>query len=148
MSSSDSGVRRDFTGEAFERRPWVNKREDRPKGAQNVSSWQCDLRHGRKWKRGRQFENEAGNFRGPLQLGATLVGEPTGGTPSGYGEVKTLTLPNSKLQVRFTSKFFSVPKLLDTDSLQPDILAPRTFRDALAGRDAGLEAALAARVSK
>ena len=82
------------------------------------------------------------------RLGATLVGEPTGGTPSGYGEVKTLTLPNSKLQVRFTSKFFSVPKLLDTDSLRPDILAPRTFRDTLAGRDAGLEAALATRVAK
>ena len=82
------------------------------------------------------------------RLGAILVGEPTAGTPSGYGEVKTLTLPNSKLQVRFTSKFFSVPKLLDTDSLQPDILAPMTFHDALAGRDAGLEAAIRARAGK
>jgi hypothetical protein len=80
--------------------------------------------------------------------GAILVGEPTGGTPSGYGEVKTMTLPNSKLQVRFTSKFFSAPKLLETDSLEPDILAPLTFRDALAGRDAVLEAAIAAKPGK
>ena len=74
VSSSDSAGRRDFTGEALERRPWANKREDRPKGAQNVSSWQCDLRHGRKWKRGRQFENEASNFRGALQKILGLTG--------------------------------------------------------------------------
>ncbi len=77
--------------------------------------------------------------------GAVLIGEPTGGRPSGYGEVKTLTLPNSKLSVRYTSKFFSAPKKLDTAALQPDLAVPMTLRDALAGRDAGLAAAIAAK---
>ena len=39
-------------------------------------------------------------------LHATLVGEPTGGKPSSYGEVMTITLPSSKLVVRYTTKWF------------------------------------------
>ena len=75
-------------------------------------------------------------------LHATLVGEPTGGTPSTYGEVKTLTLPNSKLVVQYTTKHFTskegaVPALL------PDLSAPETLADALAGRDPAFEAVIA-----
>jgi C-terminal processing protease CtpA/Prc len=76
-------------------------------------------------------------------LHATLVGEPTGGKPSSYGEVKTLTLPNSKLVVRYTSKWFG-RRDDDAPSLQPDIAAPRALTDVLAGRDPVLETVLAA----
>ncbi len=71
--------------------------------------------------------------------GSVLVGERTG-KPNGSGAVKTLTLPNSGLSVRYTSKSFSVPKALDASALEP-----MTLRDALAGHDAGLAAAIAAR---
>jgi C-terminal processing protease CtpA/Prc len=76
------------------------------------------------------------------QQGATLVGEPTGGGAGHYGEVKILTLPNSKLAVRYTSKFFSAPKGLDGSSLQPDLPAPTTLTDALSGRDTAFFAAM------
>jgi hypothetical protein len=76
-------------------------------------------------------------------LHATLVGEPTGGKPSSYGEVKTLTLPNSKLVVRYTSKWFGSHDD-SSPSLQPDLSAPRALTDVLAGRDPVLEAVFAA----
>jgi hypothetical protein len=76
-------------------------------------------------------------------LHATLVGEPTGGKPSGYGEVKTLTLPNSHLVVRYTSKRFG-SKSDDRPALPPELAAPRTLNDTLTGRDPALEAVLAA----
>jgi hypothetical protein len=75
---------------------------------------------------------------------AVLVGEATGGTPKGYGEVKRLVLPHSQVAVRYTSKFFAVPKKFDVPSLLPDLPAPILFRDVLAGRDPAMAAVLAA----
>jgi C-terminal processing protease CtpA/Prc len=77
-------------------------------------------------------------------LHATLIGEPTGGMPSSYGEVKYIDLPNSKLRVQYTSKWFGSRKDSEPDSLAPDVLAPRKLEDTLLGRDSALEAALAA----
>jgi hypothetical protein len=81
----------------------------------------------------------AEDLRGSVH--ATLVGEPTGGSPNGYGEVRTFTLPNSKLVVRYTTKYFSLGK---SNSLKPDLAAPRNLADDLAGRDTALSAAIAA----
>lgn len=75
-------------------------------------------------------------------LHATLVGEPTGEKPNGYGEVKLLTLPNSKLQIQYSTKFFHLVKDSDPSALEPDVRVSRTLDDALAGRDPVLEAAL------
>jgi hypothetical protein len=60
----------------------------------------------------------------------------------GYGEASTVTLPNSKLVVQFTTKRWDTtgPK-----TLMPDILAPLTIADFLAGRDPALDAAIGAR---
>ena len=70
-----------------------------------------------------------------------LVGEPTGGTPNGYGEVKQFRLPNSKLNVQYSTKLFKGPK--PGDAVLPDIAADA---DAAAyfdpKRDAVLEAAI------
>jgi len=75
-------------------------------------------------------------------LHAKLAGEPTGGKPSSYGEVKVVELPNSKLKVQFTSKFFGSHKDSEAGELAPDIVVRRTLADALSGRDPVLEAVL------
>ena len=79
------------------------------------------------------------------KLHARLVGEPTGGMPSSYGEVKSVTLPHSQLRVQYTTKWFGSKKASEPQSLTPDIPAPRTLADALAGRDPVLEAAIRAK---
>jgi len=76
-------------------------------------------------------------------LKAILVGTDAGQGAGGYGEVKLLTLPNSKLVVQYTTKFFGAGK--EFDALSPDLKAPRKLEDALAGRDTALEAALRAK---
>jgi hypothetical protein len=77
------------------------------------------------------------------RLGAVLVGESTGGRPNAYGELRSFRLPNSGLQVTYSTKrFVLLPGPGET--LAPDILAPLTSRDWLAGRDVALAAALAA----
>jgi hypothetical protein len=75
-------------------------------------------------------------------LHARLAGESTGGKPSSYGEVKVVELPNSKLKVQFTSKFFGSHKASEAAELVPDIVVRRTLADALGGRDPVLEAVL------
>ena len=77
------------------------------------------------------------------KLKATLVGEPTGGSLNIYGEVGYFVLPNSKIVINYTTKYFEKKNAAPT-ALKPDILAPHTLVDDLAGRDAALEAAIAA----
>ncbi len=93
----------------------------------------------------RTFSSAIDNAISLKRAGATLIGEATGGRPSAYGEVKTITLPNSKLLVRFTTKFDQVPAEFNFDELRPDLLAPLTFTESRAGRDPGLAAAIFAK---
>jgi C-terminal processing protease CtpA/Prc len=80
------------------------------------------------------------------KLSARLVGSPSGGMPGGYGEVARLTLPNSRLVIRYTTKNFGVVAKGGTmgggKALEPDIAAPLKIGDFLAGRDPGLEGAI------
>jgi C-terminal processing protease CtpA/Prc len=85
----------------------------------------------------------AAEFKSFLQ--ATVIGEPTGGTASSYGDEKIATLPNSKLVVQFTTKWLGVKTKDEPDALKPDVTVPRTFDDIVAGRDSVLEAAIAAK---
>jgi C-terminal processing protease CtpA/Prc len=78
-------------------------------------------------------------------LHATLVGEPTGGTSSSYGDEKLVVLPYSKLVVQYTTKWLGVKSKDEPDGLKPDVTVLRTFDDIVAGRDAVLEAAIAAK---
>lgn len=78
-------------------------------------------------------------------LHATLVGEPLGEKPNSYGEIKVLTLPNSKLNIQYTTKYFHMAKEGDPSSVEPDLPAPLTLDAVLAGRDPALEAAIAAK---
>jgi hypothetical protein len=79
-----------------------------------------------------------------LKLHATLVGEPTGGKPASYGEVNSFTLPNSKLVIQFSTRYFAADKGMEGPSLFPDIAAPLTIADFLAGRDPAFTAAIQA----
>lgn len=72
---------------------------------------------------------------------ALLVGQPTGGRPNCYGEVRGFSLPDSGLDIDYSTKYFS-PAEEDTPSVRPDILVDVSAADYLAGRDPMLEAVL------
>ncbi len=77
-------------------------------------------------------------------LGATLVGEPTGGSVNGYGELQGFQLPNLPLSAWYSTKYFElVPGYPAGQPLTPDETVEATFEDYRAGRDAAVEAVLA-----
>lgn len=73
---------------------------------------------------------------------AVFYGEPTGGKPNHYGEIKTLTLPYLKLKVSYSTKYFQFVEG-DDPSMIPDVLVDITLDDYLALRDPVLETILA-----
>lgn len=76
------------------------------------------------------------------QLHAILIGEPTGGNPNQYGEIKVFTLPNSNIQVQYTTKYFRLFNDSDPATLEPDVTVTRSIADFLHGGDPVLDAAL------
>jgi len=76
------------------------------------------------------------------ELHAILVGEPTGGKPNGFGEVKRATLPNSNLAVYYPTKYFRPISDADPDSIVPDLPVSLTLEDFIAGRDPIMEKAI------
>jgi hypothetical protein len=73
---------------------------------------------------------------------ATLVGEPTGGKPNHYGEVRFFILPNSMIPVQYSTKYFSLSED-KSPSLYPDLYAEPTFEDFKACRDPAVQTVLA-----
>jgi hypothetical protein len=73
---------------------------------------------------------------------AIFYGEPTGGKPNHYGEIEALTLPNLKIKVSYSTKYFKFVEG-DDPSLTPDVPVELTLDDYLALRDPVLEAILA-----
>lgn len=72
---------------------------------------------------------------------AVLVGEPTGGKPNGYGEVRDFFLPNSNLRVVHSTRLFQILPG-DPPSLFPSINIAPMIEEYLAGRDPVLELVL------
>lgn len=72
------------------------------------------------------------------RYGATLIGRPTGGRPSHFGEVRTFTLPKSQIVVQYSTKHFvhGDPK---AEALAPDHEVVRSYADYKAGKDPLLE---------
>jgi len=70
---------------------------------------------------------------------AILVGEPTGGKPNHYGEVKDFTLPHSGLTVTYSTKYFEHITGDDPESLVPDILVELSSEQYFAAQDPVLE---------
>jgi hypothetical protein len=75
-------------------------------------------------------------------LNAILVGEPAGNKPNHYGQASHFTLPNTKLEVQYSTEYVHQIRDADPLFLDPDILVPYSLDDFLAGRDPALEAAL------
>jgi hypothetical protein len=72
---------------------------------------------------------------------AVLAGEPTGGKPNHYGEVRSFKLPESGLPVTYSVKYFQVVEG-DPDSLYPDIAVELSFEEYHQKIDPVLEAVL------
>ena len=72
---------------------------------------------------------------------ATIVGEPTGGAPSGYGDILTFQLPETGLRFAVSHKQWIRPDPTrdPTDTLMPDFFIPTTAEDIRASRDPQLD---------
>jgi hypothetical protein len=79
-------------------------------------------------------------FRNSLH--ALLVGEPSGSPPNEYGEIKDFTLPNSKIDVQYTTRYFRLLTDSNPQTLEPDLTVHRSIADFLSGRDPALDVAL------
>jgi len=77
------------------------------------------------------------------RAGWTLVGEPTGGKPTAFGEVLAFTLPYSGLRGQHSTRRFTGAVQSGNESLLPDVLVPWTWAAASQELDPFLEAALA-----
>ncbi len=75
-------------------------------------------------------------------LGAILVGEPTGARPNGYQENRDFSLPNSHLPVSYSIQLYKFSGT-DTPGIIPDELIEPNWNSYQAGRDPALEWVLA-----
>jgi hypothetical protein len=80
--------------------------------------------------------NNAAQFR--TQTAALLVGQEIGEKPNSYQEPRSMTLPNSHLTVRYSTRFY---KFVDSgeNAVRPDREIVPTWADYQAGRDPVLE---------
>lgn len=60
---------------------------------------------------------------------ARIVGEPSGGKPNCYGEILKITLPNSKLVVTYSTKFYKLIEDDSIDALYPDEIVLETIEE-------------------
>ncbi len=72
---------------------------------------------------------------------AILIGEPTGGKPNHYGEIRFKKLPGTGLKVYYSTKYF---RIIDQnkDSIYPDIDVKITINNLFKGEDPFLEKSL------
>jgi hypothetical protein len=72
------------------------------------------------------------------ELNAVLVGEPTGGRPNSYSENDEFRLPNSNLEVSYSTRYY---KFQDTDTaaVMPDKLIEPSWESYPSGRDTVME---------
>jgi hypothetical protein len=73
---------------------------------------------------------------------ATLIGEPTGEHPNHYGEQRVLKLPNSGIEVTYSTKFHEIIER-NADAYAPAVLVPPTPESYLRGIDPAMQWILA-----
>lgn len=71
---------------------------------------------------------------------ALLVGEPASGKPNHYGEVRQFELPNSKLKVNYSTKYFQRRPKQSSDSIELDVRVPLTSKNWFSKIDPCLDA--------
>ena len=82
------------------------------------------------------------------EIGATIVGTPTGGSVDHFGSVSSFNLPNSGVTVQYSNKFFDLGEYFEAakdygmEPFQPDILAEQTLEDYLKGEDTCIKTVL------
>ncbi|MEW5915275.1 MAG: hypothetical protein AB1762_02665 [Gemmatimonadota bacterium] len=78
----------------------------------------------------------AHDFR--TQTNGTIVGEPIGERPNTFGELRRFTLPNSKIEVSYSTRFYRLVEG-EPDAFTPDTSVVTTPQSIVEGRDAVLE---------
>nr|WP_286161278.1 S41 family peptidase [Clostridium sp. KNHs214] len=63
---------------------------------------------------------------------AKFFGEPTGGKPIHYGDMRNMTLPNSKLNITYSTKFLKT-STNEADTFTPDFIIEPSIKDYLKG---------------
>ncbi len=71
-------------------------------------------------------------------LNAKIVGEPTGSNPTGYQDMDTFELPNSKLLVCYSKRLFRIQEIA-TEGVQPDVPIQYEWASFSRGKDTMLE---------
>lgn len=71
-------------------------------------------------------------------LNAKIVGEPTGSNPTGYQDMDTFELPNSKLVICYSKRLFRIQET-PTSGVQPDIPLKYEWESFSKGKDNMLE---------
>ncbi len=79
------------------------------------------------------------SFHLKVCMSAKLFGEPTGGNANSYGEISTLTLPNSKVTISYSKKFYFLSDNYK-EGLIPDIFIEESFKNYQNGIDDVYEA--------
>lgn len=112
---------------------------------QLLSALQSRRLHGRLFVLvGRETFSAATNLAAQLErsTAATFVGEPTGGRPNLYGDVRSVLLPTSGLTVHVSSRYWPFGGPHDRRAAIPvDLAVPLTWSDLARRRDAALIAA-------
>ena len=72
------------------------------------------------------------------QTQAVFIGEPTGGRPNHFGEVRMFMLKHSRLPITYSTKYFTTSPE-DTDSFYPDIPVELSIQDFLNHHDPVIE---------
>ncbi|MFN2492320.1 MAG: hypothetical protein ABR501_05480 [Pyrinomonadaceae bacterium] len=80
--------------------------------------------------------NNAADFR--KETKAILVGEPTGARPNGYQENDEMKLPNSRLTVSYSTRYYKFQDE-DTPAVMPDKMIEPNWESYKAGRDPVME---------
>lgn len=67
-------------------------------------------------------------------VSANVIGESTGGSPNCYGEVKVFELPNSRLPINYSIKYFKLTND-GANTITPDVIIEPEIQDYINNRD-------------